>query len=81
LTIHSSSETPIPSSWRIDGSATFTTVLSIMIMNNPNVTAASVHHRRFSSVNNSALIHRRPLVVLLSTAPRLHDPGGWMRRR
>ena len=31
----------------IDGSATFTTVLSSMIMNRPNETASSVHHLRF----------------------------------
>ena len=36
------------SSW-IDGSATFTTVLSSMIMKRPNETAASVHHFRRSS--------------------------------
>ena len=36
------------SSW-IDGRATFTTVLSSMIMKSPNETAASVHHFRRSS--------------------------------
>ena len=36
------------SAW-IDGSATFTTVLSSMIMKRPNETAASVHHFRRSS--------------------------------
>ena len=35
---------------RIDGSATFTTVLSSMIMNSPTDTAASVHHFLFSGV-------------------------------
>src|SRR5438874_46156 len=37
-------------SFWIDGSATFTTVLSSMIMNRPTATAASVHHFRFSGV-------------------------------
>ena len=36
------------SAW-IDGSATFTTVLSSMIMNSPNETDASVSHFLFSS--------------------------------
>ena len=36
----------MPRSWRIDGSATFTTVLSSMIMKRPNATANSVHHLR-----------------------------------
>ena len=39
----------------IDGSATFTTVLSSMIMNSPNATAASVHHFLFSSAKIRAL--------------------------
>ena len=38
----------MPRSRWIDGSATFTTVLSSMIMNRPNETAASVHHLRRS---------------------------------
>ena len=33
----------------IDGSATFTIVLSSMIMKRPNATAPSVHHFLFSS--------------------------------
>src|SRR6476646_5360057 len=45
----------IPRSLRIDGSATFTTVLSSMIMNNPTETAARVHHFRFSSVKSRDL--------------------------
>src|SRR5947208_13452785 len=45
----------IPRSLRIDGSATFTTVLSSMIMNSPTATAASVHHFRFSAVKSRAL--------------------------
>ncbi len=40
----------MPSDERIDGSATFTTVLSSMIMNSPTDTAASVHHFLFSGV-------------------------------
>ena len=39
----------------IDGSATFTIVLSSMIMNRPNETAASVHHLRFSGARSRAL--------------------------
>jgi hypothetical protein len=50
FTTHSSSDTEIPRSLRIDGSATFTTVLSSMIMNSPKETATSVHHLRLSSV-------------------------------
>ena len=38
----------MPRSRWIAGSATFTTVLSSMIMNSPNETAASVNHLRFS---------------------------------
>src|SRR5213075_2887020 len=45
----------IPRSLRIDGSATFTTVLSSMIMKRPTATAASVHHFRFSGANSLAL--------------------------
>src|SRR5436189_118436 len=49
----------MPRSLRIDGSATFTTVLSSMIMNSPTATAASVHHFRFSAVKSRALTTRR----------------------
>ena len=45
---------------RIDGSATFTTVLSSMIMNSPTETAASVHHFLFS-VRHEALHRAHPL--------------------
>src|SRR6187431_2419757 len=55
-TIHSSSDRSTPRSRWIDGSATFTTVLSSMIMNSPNDTAASVHHCLFSSVTSRARI-------------------------
>ena len=41
---------------RIEGSATFTTVLSSMIMKSPKATAASVHHFRFSSAKMRAFI-------------------------
>src|SRR5438128_8749135 len=41
-------------SFWIDGNATFTTVLSSMIMNRPTATAASVHHFRFSGVKRRA---------------------------
>ena len=46
----------MPRSCWIDGSATFTTVLSSMIMNSPTATATSVHHLRFSGVNSRARI-------------------------
>ncbi len=49
FTTHSSCDTPIFSPRPIDGSATFTIVLSSMIMNSENETAPSVHHRRFPS--------------------------------
>src|SRR5207237_8094479 len=44
VTTHSSSETFRCSDFWIVGSATFTIVLSSMIMNRPNETAANVHH-------------------------------------
>jgi len=50
LIVHSSAA---EDSWRprwIDGNATFTTVVSMLIMNVEKHIAASVHHRRFSSV-------------------------------
>jgi hypothetical protein len=56
VTIHSSSEIPTWRSRSIEGSATFTTVLSSMIMNRPNDTAASVHHLRFSGAKILAFI-------------------------
>ena len=49
MTIHCSSESPVPRSSWIAGSATFTTVLSSMIMKSPKETAASVHHLRRAS--------------------------------
>jgi hypothetical protein len=55
FTTHSSPAWLIPRSSCIAGSATFTTVLSSMIMNKPNVTAASVHHFRFSTAKSRAL--------------------------
>jgi hypothetical protein len=48
-TVHSSSEVEIPRSALIAGSATFTTVLSSMIMNRAKHSDPSVHHFRFSS--------------------------------
>jgi hypothetical protein len=42
------------------GRATFTTVLSSMIMKRPNETAASVHHFRFSLARILALIESFP---------------------
>ena len=49
VTTHSSSDWPIPRSLWMEGSATFTTVLSSMIMNSANASDASVHHFLFSS--------------------------------
>jgi hypothetical protein len=63
LTVHSSSERPMPRSRWIDGSATFTTVLSSMIMKRANASAPSVHHLRFSSAKTLARIVLRPLEV------------------
>src|SRR4051794_36535161 len=49
LTVHSRLERLAPRSFWIDGSATFTTVLSSMIMNSAKHMAASVHHLRLCS--------------------------------
>src|SRR5256885_2274887 len=54
-TTHSSSDSDMCSDPRIEGSATFTTVLSSMIMNSPTATAASVHHFLFSGAKSLAL--------------------------
>ena len=56
VTTHSSSDTPMPRSLWIAGSATFTIVLSSMIMKSANATDASVHHFLFSSAKIFALI-------------------------
>src|SRR4051794_23529088 len=50
LTVHSSDEIDACRSRWIEGSATFTTVLSSMIMNSAKHMAASVHHLRLSSL-------------------------------
>src|SRR5262245_26876678 len=60
----------MPRSFRIDGSATFTTVLSSMIMKRPTATAASVHHFRFSAVKS-----------LVLTPVRLENPVPFTRGR
>ena len=62
-TTHSSSDSDMCSDRRIDGSATFTTVLSSMIMKRPTETAASVHHFLFSGVTRRALIRSPSLKV------------------
>ena len=59
LTTHSSSEMPMCRSRWIDGSATFTIVLSSMIMKSPNETAPSVHHL-FSSAKIRARTRSSP---------------------
>ena len=56
VTIHSSEEIDMCRLRWIDGSATFTIVLSSMIMKRPKATAASVHHFLFSSAKMRALI-------------------------
>src|SRR3954470_2831431 len=53
LTVHSRPEMLAPRSFWIDGSATFTTVLSSMIMNRAKHMAASVHHLRLPSCRRS----------------------------
>jgi hypothetical protein len=50
LTAHSRLERLAPRSRWIDGSATFTTVLSSIIMNSAKHIAPSVHHLELSSV-------------------------------
>ena len=60
LTTHSSSEMPMFRSRWIDGSATFTIVLSSMIMKSPNETAPSVHHFLFSSAKIRARTRPSP---------------------
>ena len=59
-TIHSRPSRLMPSERRIDGSATFTTVLSSMIMNSPTDTAASVHHFLFSGVTKRFMLGYLP---------------------
>ena len=49
----------MPRSSRIDGKATFTTVLSSMIMKRPNETANSVHHLRSSGAKSRARMRLR----------------------
>src|SRR5213076_1408015 len=53
LTVHSSEEMDACRSRWIDGSATFTTVLSSMIMNSAKHIAARVHHLRLPSCRRS----------------------------
>ena len=50
LTVHSRPESVAPRSSWMEGSATFTTVLSSMIMNSAKHIAASVHQRRLPSL-------------------------------
>ena len=56
VTVHSSSDREMPRSRWIDGSATFTIVLSSMIMNSATDRDASVHHFLFSSAKILALM-------------------------
>ena len=78
VTTHSSSEILRCSERSIDGSATFTIVLSSMIMKSPKDTAASVHHLRFSSAKSRAFIQPPvPKLVLatLASANRAASAG------
>ena len=59
-TTHSSEETLMCRSRCIAGNATFTTVLSSMIMNSATATDASVHHFLFSSAKIRALMPPPP---------------------
>ena len=54
LTVHSRFDVETPRSRWIDGSATFTTVLSSMIMNSAKHIAPSVHQRRFASCGSGS---------------------------
>src|SRR4051812_31112227 len=65
LTVHSRLERLAPRSFWIDGSATFTTVLSSMIMNRAKHMAASVHHLRLPSCRRrrSGMAEPRDLVA------------------
>src|SRR3954469_13338862 len=69
LTVHSRLERLTPRSFWIEGSATFTTVLSSMIMNRAKHIAASVHHLRFPSCRR-----RRSGIRVLSGCER--EGGG-----
>src|SRR6478609_12093501 len=60
---------------RIDGSATFTTVLSSMIMNNPTETAPSVNHFLFSSVTKRC-IETHPLPSRKLAPAKLANANG-----
>src|SRR5207253_2485006 len=76
LTVHSSDEMLACRSRWIGGSATFTTVLSSMIMNSAKHMAASVHHLRLCSVRRM----RSGMRVLSGGAQRrdvlARDDGG-----
>src|SRR3954454_15119734 len=67
----------------IDGSATFTIVLSNMIMNRPNATAPSVHHFLFSGSKIFAFISPPPKLVRTKLAvaqgARTLVAHGWSR--
>ena len=61
-TTHSSSDWSASSERWMDGSATFTTVLSSMIMNSPNETETTVHHLRFSGAKRWAAMRARTVL-------------------
>src|SRR5439155_21606713 len=75
FTVHSSDERLAPRSFWIDGSATFTTVLSSMIMNSAKHMAASVHHLRLPSFRR-----RRSGIRVLSRGLRGAQSGDVLAR-
>src|SRR5438034_1267323 len=60
----------------IEGSATFTIVLSSMIMNRPKETAPSVHHFRFSAVKSPARIEKKLALANLRQGSKAPGTGG-----
>src|SRR4051794_34714952 len=79
LTVHSRLDRLAPRSFWIDGSATFTTVLSSMIMNSAKHMAASVHHLRLPSCRRRRSGIRGLLVCVLAGAGA--DRAGAAHRR
>ena len=73
VTIHSSDEIDMCRLCSIAGSATFTIVLSSMIMKRPKATAPSVHHFLFSSAKIRAFIHCSRLVSTKLVDARLAE--------
>ena len=78
MTVHSSAEIEACRSRWIEGSATFTTVLSSMIMNSAKHIAASVHQRRLGPAplagEGHALAAAVGRVLLARDELALHEP-------